>query len=217
MSIKKIAVLTSEKSWFVSYSQKLIELISESGFDAELYFHHENINNDCEIVFLISYFRLVNREFLEGHKHNIVVHESDLPEGRGWAPMFWQILENKNKIPITLFEASEEVDKGDIYLKDFIILEGHELNPEIRNKQAIKTIEMCMKFIEICECLKPSKQEGDGSFYRKRTPTDSELNINKTIKEQFNLLRIVNNEEYPAFFYHKGLKYLIKIHKDSEE
>ena len=35
--------------------------------------------------------------------------------------------------------------------------------------------------------------------------------INKTIKEQFNLLRIVNNQEYPAFFEIDGRKYKLTI------
>jgi methionyl-tRNA formyltransferase len=216
MSFEKIAILTSEISWFVPYSQRLAELLSENGFDTKVYFQHENVDKDCEIVFLLSYFRLVKKEFLENHKHNIVVHESNLPEGKGWAPLFWQILENKNKIPIVLFEANEKVDDGNIYLKDFIVLEGHELNPEIRKKQAIKTIEMCLEFLKSYDYLKHSKQEEAGSFYRKRTPEDSELNPDRTIKEQFNLLRIVDNEEYPAFFYYKGHKYFIKIYEDFE-
>ena len=35
----------------------------------------------------------------------------------------------------------------------------------------------------------------------KRTPADSEIDPGKSILEQFNLLRIVDSERYPAFFY----------------
>jgi len=60
----------------------------------------------------------------------------------------------------------------------------------------------------------PTTQSGVESFYPKRTPKDSNLDINKTIKEQFNLLRIVNNEEFPAFFEIDGHRYALKIELD---
>ena len=54
---------------------------------------------------------------------------------------------------------------------------------------------------------------GKGNFNKRRYPKDSQLDINKTIKQQFNHLRINDNELYPSFFYHKGQKYIIKIFK----
>jgi methionyl-tRNA formyltransferase len=50
-------------------------------------------------------------------------------------------------------------------------------------------------------------------WHQKRSFTDNKLNINKSIKSQFNLLRIVNNKLYPAFFEHKKHTYLLKIVK----
>ena len=60
---------------------------------------------------------------------------------------------------------------------------------------------------------KAKKQEGVESFYPKRGPKDSELDVNKTIKEQFNLLRTTDNKAYPAFFEMKGETYILKIEK----
>ena len=80
--------------------------------------------------------------------------------------------------------------------------------------QGEKTIELCLKFVQEYKTIKPLKQEGESTFYNKRTPKDSELDINKTIKEQFNLLRTVNNEKYPAFFEINGEKYILKILKE---
>ncbi len=213
MKFKKIAVLTSD-SWFVPYAQKLMNILNAIGYDTNLFLDHDEINRDFEIVFILSYFKIIGNNFLRKHKHNIVIHASDLPNGRGWAPLFWQILEKKNKIPITLFEANENADDGDFYIKDYILLEGHELNDEIREKQAKKTFELCLKFLNDYNNLMPIKQSGTITHYRKRTPKDSELDINKSIKEQFDLLRIVNNDEYPAFFEYNGCKYIVKIYKE---
>ena len=113
-----------------------------------------------------------------------------------------------------LFEANENADDGDFYIKNYILLEGHELNDEIRNKQAEKTFELCLGFLNDYDNLVPIKQSGTITHYSKRTPKDSELDINKSIKEQFDLFRIVNNDEYPAFFEYNGCKYIVKIYKE---
>ena len=72
---------------------------------------------------------------------------------------------------------------------------------------------MIIKFLINIKNLKPIKQRGSSTVYRRRTPNDSELNINKTLKLQFNLLRVVDNERYPAFFKHKNNKYILKVYK----
>jgi len=41
---------------------------------------------------------------------------------------------------------------------------------------------------------------------------DSELNIDKSLREQFNLLRIRNNEHWPLFFVIDGYKYFLGIY-----
>ena len=128
--------------------------------------------------------------------------------------MFWQILEDENNVPFTMFEASDGVDDGNIYMQETLTLSGYELNEELRSKQADFTISMCLELINNFEKYQtPKRQMGVESFYDKRTAKDSELDISKTIDEQFNLLRIVNNEEYPAFFEIGGYKYKLKIEK----
>lgn len=214
MNFKRIAVLTSQESWFVSFAQKLVEILKSKSYEAKLFFRHEGVGDDFPIVFILSYFGIIKKRFLQRHVHNLVVHESNLPKGRGWAPLFWQILEGKNKIPVVLFEATDRVDAGGVYIKDFIVLKGYELYDQIRERQAEKTIELCLRFLDGYEALKLKKQKGTPTFYRKRTPPDSELYLNKTLKKQFNLLRIVNNDKFPAFFHYKGHKYILKIYRE---
>ena len=214
MNLKGIAVLTSRESWFVPYAEQFVDDLREKSYDVELFRNHNDIDVRFQIVFILSYFSLIEKEDLKKHKHNLVIHESDLPRGKGWAPLFWQILEGKNKIPAVLFEATAGIDAGDIYISDHIILQGDELHDEIRELQARKSVEMCMQFLENYDDLKPVNQSGEETFYARRTPKDSRLDVNKSISEQFNLLRIVSNEDYPAFFHHKGGKYILKIFKD---
>jgi len=204
----KIAILTTPNQWFIQYAEQLHKKIENS----KLFFSHKEMQDDFDIVFILSYHSIIQEEYLKKNKHNIVVHASDLPQGKGWAPMFWQILEGKNDIVFSMFEASKGVDDGEIYMKKTLHLNGTELNDELRFKQADFIIEMCLKFLKNYEQFKiPMAQIGNESFYVKRGPKDSVLDIHKTIEDQFNLLRIVDNESYPAYFYRKNKKYILKI------
>lgn len=203
-----IAILTSNNQWFILYAKLLSKQIQGS----KLFYNHRDIIDSYDIVFILSYHKIIENRYLKQHKHNIVVHASKLPEGKGWSPLFYQVLEGKNEIPFTMFEASNGVDNGDIYMCDALELTGCELNQVLRKKQADKTIEMCLRFIDNYQKYKiANKPSGKESFYSKRMPKDSELNINKSIKEQFNLLRVVDNDQYPAFFIINGIKYELSI------
>ena len=210
----RIAILTSKGQWFENYAQTLSELLD----NIPIYHNHKAFKAKYDIVFILSYHQLISEEVLSRNTHNIVIHESYLPKGKGWSPLFWQVLDGKKIIPFTMFEASSFVDGGDIYLVDKIELTGFELNKELRKKQAEKIIAMCINFVSHYEVFKnPIKQSGEESYNAKRTPNDSRLDIDRSIKEQFNLLRIVDNERYPAFFDLQGHRYQIKIEKTKDE
>ncbi len=211
----KVAILTTANTWFVAYVSKLEEKIRASHHEVTLFFDHETIDSSYDTVFILSYHRIIPKKYLESHRHNLVVHASDLPHGKGWAPFFWQVIEGKTTIPFTLFEAGEGVDDGDIYLQEEVHLSGYELYDELRHIQAEATIAICLKFLQHYKLLTPKKQQGKESFYKKRTLCDSRLDVERSIKEQFNLLRTVSNEEFPAFFEIEGRRYLLKIEHDT--
>ena len=148
-------------------------------------------------------------------RHNLVVHESDLPQGKGRSTLTWQILEGRNRIPVTLFEAAEKVDSGVIYSQEWLQFGGHELIDELRAALAQATIVLCRQFVaeypKIVVQARP--QTGDESFYPRRKPEDSRLDPSRTLADQFQLLRVVDNERYPAFFEWRGSMYALRIRK----
>ena len=70
-----------------------------------------------------------------------------------------------------------------------------------------------MKFLSKYPNVEGMPQKGNSTYFRKRTQDDSEMDLNKTLGEQFNLLRVCDNERYPAFFIKNGVKYFLKIYK----
>jgi methionyl-tRNA formyltransferase len=210
-----LTILTDKTSWMNKYSNILKEKLVELGHIVKI-IHSKRDLSKGNIAFFLSCFEIIPQSYLDLNEHNIVVHESNLPQGKGWSPLSWQILEGKNEIPIVLFEATTELDSGGIYYKDTIKLTGTELIDEWRDIQGRKTIEMCLRFVAEYKSIVPKKQSGKESFYMRRCPNDSELSIEKNLEQQFNLLRICDNERYPPFFYYKGERFVLTIKKDKE-
>ena len=151
--------------------------------------------------------------FLKRNKLVLIAHPSKLPENKGFAPIQYQILKNKKKFFISLIKAVKKVDAGPIYLQNSFTLNGTELSDEIRYLQGLQILKIVRNFLKKYPKIKSKNQSNKGNFNKRRYPKDSKLNINKTIKQQFNHLRINNNKLYPSFFYFKGKKYIIKIYK----
>jgi UDP-2,4-diacetamido-2,4,6-trideoxy-beta-L-altropyranose hydrolase len=210
-----ITVLSDRTTWMRTWIGQLMGEWAEDGNQIS-WVHNPSEVPEGTLCFILSCSKIVKLEILNRNSHNLVVHESALPKGRGWSPLSWQILEGNNTIPITLFEAEKEVDSGVIYLQEHIDLNGDELVNELREKQAIATLDLCRKFVKQYPSIvkKAKVQSGESSFYTKRTPIDSMIDPNKTIVEQFNLLRIVDNERYPAYFDWLGQRYFLRIEKD---
>lgn len=204
--------MDKNNDWLKTFCKKFIS--TNKKFNIKIYYNYSKIKN-FDYVFVLGYTRILPRYFIQKNKLTMVIHESDLPKGKGNSPLQWQILKNKKYISVNLIKLAEKVDSGDIILKDKMILNGAELYDEIRWKQAKISFKLIARFLRLKK-IKFKKQIGKEFFYKKRTPKDSELNPKKSIEENFNLLRIANNNDWPAFFYLKKKKYILKIFKKNK-
>jgi len=204
----------NKNSWFWNYSENFKKELENKKHKVNIC-TSENDLASADISVFISCINIVTSKGLRKSNSNIVCHPSDLPNGKGHSPIAWEILKGVNELTFTLFEAVEGVDSGPIYDKVKVGLSGHELNSEIKKIQAETTFKMIGKYIDLYPSVDSSQQEGKETFYKKRTPQDCQLDINKSIVEQFNLLRTVDNNLYPAFFLYKNHKYILKIEKSN--
>lgn len=167
-----------------------------------------------DILFLISCTEMIGKNIRDNFKHTLVIHESDLPSGRGWSPIIWQIIEGRDTITITLFNAVDKVDAGDVWTKEVIHIENHEMIDEINNKLFPTKLKLVDFAIENMDKIIPTPQSKIGSSnYPRRNPEDSKLDINKSIVEQFDLLRVVDKKRYPCFIEYRGHRYKINMEK----
>jgi methionyl-tRNA formyltransferase len=211
----KISFLTDNpESWIVPFADTLEGIISRNHQLIRCCTYDDIPEGDMS--FFLSCEKIVPPHILNRNTHNIVIHPSFLPQGKGFSPLAWQILEGKNEIFISLFEAVEKVDSGCVYYRDTIKLKGHELNSEIKELQGQKTVDLVLRFIDDYPRVSGESQKGEESFYKRRKRGDSKLDVDKSIAEQFNLLRIVDNERYPAFFHYKDHEYVFKIYRNGK-
>ena len=204
-------LVDNPNSWIIPYSFQLRDKLKELGHRSELLHSQHDVKNG-DILCLLSCENIFKK--LTMNKHNLVVHESALPKGKGWSPLTWQVLEGADKVTITLFEAVESVDSGPIYGQINIQLDGTELIDDIREKQAAITVQLILDFVKAYPGNVGIPQSGESTFYKKRTHQSSELDIESSLSEQFNLLRVCDNERYPAYFKINGVKYFLKIYKN---
>ena len=127
----KIQILVDNpNSWITPYLKNLVSSIKQKkNCYVKLINSHEDVESG-DVLCLLSCEKKFNK--LNLNKYNLVVHESDLPKGKGWSPLTWQVIEGKKNIPITLFEANSLIDSGNIYEKINIKTSGYELIDELR-------------------------------------------------------------------------------------
>ena len=213
----RISVLTNNpRSWFLPFAMDLVEQLSH--FSTAAFVRDHNDVPEGDIAYYLSYEAIVPPSALRNNKHNIVVHASHLPHGRGWSPMTWQVLEGKSEIPISLFEAVPDLDAGPVYLRRNLQLAGNELLPEIRARLGQAIVDMCLEYAKAYPGVlqNAEAQLGTPTYFRRRTPEDSELDPHKSIADQFDLLRVVDNDRYPAYFRHRGRRYRLAIEPEDD-
>lgn len=213
----KIQILISKNSWANQYKSHIKNYLERYTSVIKFFDNHKNLNQNYDINIIFSYFKIVPKKYLKFSKKNLIPHESRLPKGKGMSPLTWQILEKKSHIFFSLIEAHSKIDSGNIYYQKKVRINKNLIFNEIKKVQLNENLKLIKKFVNFY--YKKNKfpsgklQKGKSTYYLKRTPKNSKLNINKTIKNQFNLLRIADEKNYPSFFKLYGKTYILKIFK----
>jgi methionyl-tRNA formyltransferase len=213
---RKICVVVDNPSWQIPMAKSLVAELQQGGDDARFCPSHDAITPG-DVAFYLGCVRLTPANVLARNRNNLVVHASDLPQGKGFSPIKWQVLEGKRLIPITLFEAVEALDAGPIYHQSTLALQGHELLGEIQAQLAERSKELCLWFMSQPSPPIGRPQTGEASSYPRRNLESQRLDPTQSIASQFDALRVADNERFPAFFDHRGHRYRLHIETWDED
>ena len=209
---RHISVVVDNPSWVLPHAEALVAALNTAGDEAVLCRAHGDIEAGA-VAFYLGCVTITPPEVLDRNCRNLVVHASNLPKGRGFSPLTWQIIEGCDEIPVCLLEAVAETAAGPIIYRDIMRLLGHELIGEMRAVLGELQSELCRRYLSESAPPIGTPQVGEATAYRRRRPEDSRLDPERAIAEQFDLLRTVDNEAYPAFFDLRGQRYKVIVEK----
>ena len=146
------------------------------------------------------------------HLGTLAVHDSVLPEYRGFSPLNWSIVNGEDHVGATLFYLSERMDGGDIVAQKAIPLGKKVTAPEAYEQICRITIELIEQSIPLLvqgKAPRMSQDYNEGSFTCSRTPRDGHINWERSTEAIHDQIRGLAHPYPGAFTYLKGQKLFI--------
>ena len=210
----KITLLCSDEehpinAWLEQWIQR------HSGVHEISLVRHKEELRGGDILFLISCAQIIGAEERALYNADLVLHASDLPQGRGWSPHIWRIIEGADEITLSLLEAEDQVDSGRIWQQVCVPVVPHALWDEINADLFAAEIELLDYAIQHFSSIEPQEQDIsiEPTYYPRRTPADSRIDPEKSIVSQFNQMRVCDPTRFPAYFDLHGHRYKITLEK----
>lgn len=130
----------------------------------------------------------------------ICFHMTDLPYGRGGSPLQNLIMRGLKETQLTALKMNNQLDAGDIYLKQTLSLSGSAT--EIFLACAQLTFKMIKQIVN----NEPSAtaQQGKVVTFTRRTPEQSKLPEKATLEQIYDHIRMLDAHSYPKAFIDYG-------------
>ncbi|MBL4873861.1 MAG: UDP-glucuronic acid dehydrogenase [Rhodobacteraceae bacterium] len=210
----KITILCSSLTHPVNNYLEKWMLKNEPEHSIDLIRSKNDLTNG-HLLFLISTNELIGAKDRDRYSKTLVIHASDLPLGRGWSPHIWQLLEGATQITVSLREAKDNVDSGDIWKKLIVEIPTGFLWDEINHvifKAELELMDFAVQqFIDVIP--QPQITDITPTYFRRRTPDDSKIYPELSIQDQFDLIRVCDPNRFPAYFDLHGERYIIRLEK----
>lgn len=163
-----------------------------------------------DLIVLWSYRQIIPD--LAQNSNIVVFHSSDLPQGKGWSPIFYTIAEGLEYYTVTGILASDKVDSGDVIVKarfkmrdnysaEFLRVWDHDIS-------FLLVKQMLEKFNGVKICGKV--QEGESSYRKRRRPEDNEILPDTPVSQALAMLRACERR-HPAFVVRNGVRYNLHL------
>ena len=166
-----------------------------------------------DIAFVIGCRILIPRDIYQiPPLGTLAVHDSLLPEYRGFAPLNWSILNGKDHTGVTLFYLSDLMDGGDIVAQKRVPIGPDETAPMVYERVCQATVELIEEsFPLLAQGVAPRIKQDytTGSFTCSRTPPDGMIDWNQSTRAIYNQVRALTYPYPGAFTYYKGKQLMI--------
>lgn len=205
----RICILLNNLKDF-DFESLLCRYLPKDKFEVEVAEIFPERPSDYQLIIPWSYRKVIEQASQAGNV--VIMHSSNLPDGRGWAPIYHSFIENSPHYVISGIFASDKVDTGDVIVRAHFDVSPGYTAPFIREVDKEISLLLIAKILEKWPNgnIKAIKQFGVGSYRPRRTPQDNEVDIKEKLEDLLPHLRGVEKSS-PAFFYYQGIKYLIEV------
>ncbi len=190
-----------------------IRLFETSNFAEKNYEHILSDELKPDIAFVVGCRVLIPPEIYQiPCLGTLGVHDSLLPEYRGFAPLNWAIINGASHTGVTLFYLSELMDGGDIVAAKSITIASDNSAAELADRLCDKTKELVLETLPLFKAnsvprIKQNYQ--DGSFSCSRSPEDGLIDWAESSQRVYNKVRGLSYPYPGAFTFYQGKKIVI--------
>lgn len=174
--------------------------------------HFQQVDGDILIV--NGWQRLVPEAILKTFTRGALgVHGSayGLPKGRGRSPLNWSVIEGVDRFLHSVIKLSPGADDGDIVATKKFEITDHDDIRTLYYKNAMATMEILDE--SLGEILRGdfefTPQEGEATYYPKRTPEDGAIHWGDRTGAIYDLVRAVARPYPGAFTEYDGRQVMI--------
>lgn len=142
----------------------------------------------------------------------LAVHDSLLPEYRGFAPLNWSILNGEDHTGVTLYCLNELMDGGDIVAQKHVPIKFEDTAPLVYEKVCEATVTIISEVYELMSQGKAHSIPQDyaiGSFTCTRTPADGLIDWSQPTTAIYNQVRALTYPYPGAFTFLDGKRLMI--------
>lgn len=160
-------------------------------------------------IFFPHWSWLIEKKIYESYEC-VVFHMTDLPYGRGGSPFQNLIINQIYDTKITALKVDETLDGGDIYLKEECNISIGSAEENFIKISNIIFDKMISKFLT--DKIEPKKQVGEATFFKRRLPSQSDINTLEDISmgKLYDFIRMLDAQGYPKAYIDVG-KYKIEF------
>ena len=171
-------------------------------------------------IISIGFPYILPDEILTRHPISINVHPTLLPRYRGPTTGAYIIKNGESLAGSTVHFITPDVDKGDIILQKSLKLTPFDTVKSMQRKVYALEPHMVLQAIDILHSSYVGEKQDElfaSTFLKRRRPSDSKIDIEKSVRDLFDDIRACDPVEYPAYFFWHGEKVCITLWRPNKD
>ncbi len=162
---------------------------------------------DADLMIVNGWNRIIPGEILETFTYGVLGNHGSafgLPKGRGRSPLNWSLIEELDRFLLSIIRLDANVDAGGVAATRKFDINQFDTIQSLYYKVTLSIEEMLLDVIGpiVCGEHEFEPQEGDPTYYPKRTPDDGDIHWGEPMDDIYNLVRAVTRPYPGAFTFH---------------